>query len=266
MDKSRTVFVTPTILGARPSRLILDWKYRNPFELPVNRRLMAERITRASCRLCQCEERDALEEELSNGIVTAKDLDKRMGWRENTSDRHFRNHMGDYHLGSNSECAVCTYFNRYQVEEDYYNGDVTTDAIAEMCGCSESTVYNHIKHHLKPLVQATAAPIIALKAGEEMETLRGNVEKLNGELGHLFDNPDRNDPQFYGNLQRMHKEVRETVKDILKIQEHAMGGVSPEASINANTVNLIKVELAKESPEVWRRIRAGIIGEEEEKV
>jgi hypothetical protein len=45
-----------------------------------------------------------------------------------------------------------------------------------------------------------------------------------------------------------------------------MGGVSPEASINANTVNLIKVELAKESPEVWRRIRAGIIVEEEEKL
>tara|TARA_R110000751_G_scaffold304436_2_gene419915 strand:+ start:114 stop:803 length:690 start_codon:yes stop_codon:yes gene_type:complete len=225
---------------------------------------MAERITRASCRLCQCEERDALEEELGNGIVTAKDLDKRMGWRENTSDRHFRNHMGEYHLGSNSECAVCTYFNRYQVEEDYYNGDVTSEAIAEMCGCSESTVYNHIKHHLKPLVQATAATAISLQAGGEMEALRSNVEKLNGELAHLFDNPDRNDPQFYGNLQRMHKETRETIKDILKIQEHAMGGITPEASINANTVNLIKIELAKESPEVWRRIRAGIIGEEEE--
>jgi len=225
---------------------------------------MAERITRVSCRFCTHEERDALEEEIVNGIVTAKDLDKRMGWRENTSDRHYRNHMGEYHLGSNSECTVCTYFNRYQVEEDYYNGDVTTEAIAEMCGCSETTVYNHLKNHLKPLVAATAAPVIALKAGEEMETLRSNVEKLNGELGHLFDNPDRNDPQFYSNLQRMHKETRETIKDILKIQERAMGGQATEAGITAHTVNLIKVELAKESPDVWRRIRSQIVDEGEE--
>lgn len=220
---------------------------------------MAERITRASCKLCQCETRDDLEEELRNGIVTPKELDKRMEWRENTSDRHFRNHMGEYHLASNSECIVCTYFNRYQVEEDYYNGDVTSSEIAEMCGCSETTVYNHLKHHLKPLVQASAAPIIALKAGTEMEALRTNVERLNGELGYLFENPDRNDPQFYGNLQRMHKEVRETVKDILKIQERAMGGVSVEAGITAQTVNLIKVELSKESPDVWRKIRSKLV-------
>jgi len=182
-----------------------------------------------------------------------------MEWRENTSDRHFRNHMGEYHLASNSECIVCTYFNRYQVEEDYYNGDVSSAEIAEMCGCSETTVYNHLKHHLKPLVQASAAPVIALKAGSEMEALRENVEKLNGELGYLFENPDRNDPQFYGNLQRMHKEVRETVKDILKIQERAMGGQAAEAGINAQTVNLIKVELSKESPDVWRKIRSKLV-------
>jgi len=225
---------------------------------------MAERITRASCRLCQHEDRDELEEELSNGIVSPKDLDKRMKWRENTTDRHFRNHMGEYHLASNSDCTLCTYFNRFQVEEDYYNGDVTSAEIAEMCGCSETTVYNHLKHHLKPLVQATAAPVIALKAGEEMTTLRSNVERLNGEFVYLLDNPDRNDPGFYSNLQRMHKEVRETVKDILKIQERAMGGSTPEAGITAHTVNLIKVELAKESPEVWRRIRSQIVEEVDE--
>ena len=152
--------------------------------------MMAERITRASCRLCQHEDRDELENELREGIIGPKDLDKRMGWRENTADRHFRNHMGDYHMASNSECTICTHFNRFAIEEDFYNGDTTTEAIAEQCGCSETTVYHHFKHHLKPLVQASAAPAIAIKAGQEMETLRSNVEKLNGELAHLFDNPD----------------------------------------------------------------------------
>jgi len=171
--------------------------------------------------------------------------------------------MGEFHLGSNSECTVCTHFNRFAIEEDFYNGDTTTEAIAEQCGVSETTVYHHFKHHLKPLVQASAAPIIAIKAGQEMETLRSNVEKLNGELAHLFENPDRNDPIFYSNLTRMHKETRETVKDILKIQERAMGG-NVESTITANTVNLIKVELAKESPEVWRRIRSQLVGDDED--
>jgi len=265
--KSFAVFAVigmPATRGARLSRLMSVASSRNPFELSAYRRLMAERITRASCRLCQHEDRDELEKELREGIVTPKELDKRMGWRENTTDRHFRNHMGDYHMASNSECKVCTHFNRFAIEEDFYNGDTTTEAIAEQCGCSETTVYHHFKHHLKPLVQASAAPVIAIKAGQEMETLRSNVEKLNGELGHLFDNPDRNDPAFYANLTRMHKETRETVKDILKIQERAMGG-NTESSITANTVNLIKVELAKESPEVWRRIRSQLVedGEDE---
>ena len=257
------VIGTPATFGARLRRLIELANSRNPFELSGYRSMMAERITRASCRLCQHEDRDELEKELREGIVTPKELDKRMGWRENTTDRHFRNHMGDYHMASNSECKVCTHFNRFAIEEDFYNGDTTTEAIAEQCGCSETTVYHHFKHHLKPLVQASAAPAIAIKAGQEMETLRSNVEKLNGELAHLFENPDRNDPAFYANLTRMHKETRETVKDILKIQERAMGGNS-ESTITANTVNLIKVELAKESPEVWRRIRSQLVGEDED--
>ena len=37
---------------------------------------MAERITRASCDFCQDEDRDALEELMSNGIATSKQLDK----------------------------------------------------------------------------------------------------------------------------------------------------------------------------------------------
>ena len=45
---------------------------------------MAERIVRASCKFCQDSDRDALEEMLTLGIVTPKDLDKQKGWREGT--------------------------------------------------------------------------------------------------------------------------------------------------------------------------------------
>ena len=41
--------------------------------------------------------------------------------------------------------------------------------------------------------------------------------------------------------------------------ERAMGDGVGAGNINARTVNLIKVELAKESPEVWSRVRGKLL-------
>jgi len=230
---------------------------------------MAERITRKSCPLCNCEQRDQFEEDLQSGISVPKQLDKDMGWREGTSDRHFRNHMGEYHMGSNSECVVCTSDERQELEFQYLQEGLPSADVAAHLECSESTVYHHMKHHLKPIVKASAAPIIALAAGEEIEQLRKNAERLNGELGLMLDDADRNDPQYVRNLTGLSKEVRETVKDIIKIQEHT-GLSDAQTTMKADTINILKIELAKESPEVWRRVRQtlmtqnGEVGEVEE--
>tara|TARA_B100000131_G_scaffold301964_1_gene324654 strand:+ start:623 stop:1213 length:591 start_codon:yes stop_codon:yes gene_type:complete len=189
-------------------------------------------------------------------------LDKDMGWREGTTDRHFRNHMGDYHLGSNSDCVVCTHPERSEVEQAYYSGGMTSDAIADIIGCSESTVYHHLKHHLKPLVQKSAANIISVAAGKEIDIMRDNLERLNGELGLFLDDADRNDPAYVKNILGLHKEVRETLTTMVRFQEKTMGDVNQ--SIQADTVNILKVELAKESPEVWKRVRSKLLEEEEE--
>tara|TARA_R100000773_G_C4188653_1_gene95400 strand:- start:32 stop:610 length:579 start_codon:yes stop_codon:yes gene_type:complete len=188
-------------------------------------------------------------------------LDKDMGWREGTADRHFRNHMGEYHMGSNSECVVCTHPERAEVEQAYFTGGMTTETIADIIGCSESTVYHHLKHHLKPLVQKSAADIISIATGKEMDIMRSNLERMNGELGLFLDEADRNDPAYVKNIIGLHKEVRETLSTMVRFQEKAMGDVSQ--NIQADTVNILKVELAKESPEVWKRVRSKLLEEEE---
>jgi len=224
---------------------------------------MAERITRKSCPFCTSDERDRFEEDLLSGISIPKQLDKDLGWREGTADRHFRNHMGEYHMGSNSECPVCTSDERQELEARYCNEGMPSAEIAAHLECPESTVYHHMKHHLKPIVKASAAPIIALAAGEEIEQLRSNAERLNGELGLMLDEADRHDPQYVRNLTGLSKEVRETVKDIMKIQERA--GISgAEANMKADTINILKIELAKESPDVWRRVRQTLMSTEGE--
>ena len=46
---------------------------------------------------------------------------------------------------------------------------------------------------------------------------------------------------------------------MMKIQDRAAGSVTE--NINAQTINILKVELAKESPEVWRKLRTKLMGE-----
>ena len=222
---------------------------------------MSGRVTRQSCAFCQHGDRDELEEGLLAGGVIPKQLDKDLGWREGTTDRHFRNHMGEFHMGSNSDCVVCTHPERAEVEEAYYTGGMNSETIAEIIGCSESTVYHHLKHHLKPLVQRSAVDIISISTGKEVDVMRGNLERLNGELGLFLDDADRNDPAYVKNIIGLHKEVRETLTTMVKFQEKAMGEI--QHNIQADTVNILKVELAKESPEVWKRVRAKLLEEEE---
>lgn len=164
-------------------------------------------------------------------------------------------------MGSNSDCVLCTHPERYEFENSYFTGGMTSTTIAEMVGCNESTVYHHIKHHLKPLVQKTAAPLIAIQAGKEMEALRYNVERLNSELGIFLDDADRNDPTYVKNITTLHREVRETLGLMMKLQERSIGEV--QQNIQADTVNILKVELAKESPELWKKIRKKLLQEEE---
>ena len=221
---------------------------------------MAERIVRASCKFCQDSDRDALEEMLTLGIVTPKDLDKQKGWREGTADRHFRNHMGEYHMGSNSECSFCVSSKRENLEMAYFNGAMTSQQIADDLQIPESNVYHHIKHHLKPVVQKAAANVILVEAGNEMQSLRDNLSRINGELGHFLDDADRNDPQYVRNIVSLHKEVRETIKDMMRVQEKAAGNVTE--NMTAQTINILKVELAKESPEVWARLRGKLLGDD----
>lgn len=222
---------------------------------------MSGRVTRQSCAFCQHGDRDELEEGLLAGGVIPKQLDKDLGWREGTTDRHFRNHMGEFHMGSNSDCVVCTHPERAEVEEAYYTGGMNSNAIADIIGCSESTVYHHLKHHLKPLVQRSAVDIISISTGKEVDVMRGNLERLNGELGLFLDDADRNDPAYVKNIIGLHKEVRETLTTMVKFQEKAMGEI--QHNIQADTVNILKVELAKESPEVWKRVRSKLLEEEE---
>ena len=215
------------------------------------------RITKRSCAFCQSDQRDELEEMLMSGDMTAKQMDKDMGWRANTADRHYRNHMGEYHMAANPSCKICSHPHRAEFESRYFQDGSESEQIASELEVSESTVYHHMKHHFQPLVQRTAAVEVALTVGKELDILRGNVERLNDKLSELLSEGSVHEDGFVRDAVSLHKEVRESLKDMLKLNND-WGSDSNETTVN-QTINVLKLEMSKESPETWSRIRAQLI-------
>tara|TARA_R110002020_G_scaffold201043_2_gene403477 strand:+ start:3126 stop:3842 length:717 start_codon:yes stop_codon:yes gene_type:complete len=225
---------------------------------------MVERqpVMKRSCAFCQADDRSVLEEALTNGEMSCMQLDKDMSWRANTADRHFRNHMGQYHMAANPSCVICSNEKRSEYEERFFSDGSESDMIAEELGIKESTVYHHMKHHFQPLVQRSAATAVAITVGNEITVLRSNVERLNGKLTELMDEGDVHEDGFVRNAVSLHKEVRESIKDLTKVQEQ--WGTMGEGSQVNQTINILQVELAKESPESWKRIKSKLQMEAEE--
>lgn len=227
----------------------------------LHRRMGAGRQTKRSCPFCQHDDRDILESEVLDGLVTLKDMDKNMGWRTNTSDRHMKNHVGDFDTSSNHRCLVCTSDHRVEYEIKYFEEGASCQEIAEELDCPEPAVYRHMKNHLQPLVKQSAAPLVAVKVGHEIDTLRQNVEGLNGKLSTLMSETSIHDDGAVSDLVKLHKEVRETLKDLVRYQEK---WAEPEEKMVANTINILKVEMSKESPETWKRVKQALMEHSED--
>jgi len=225
---------------------------------------VGEQVTKRSCAFCQHPDRAIYEEAMLNGEMTAKQLDKEMSWRANTADRHFRNHMGEYHMAANPSCVICSHPDRAEFEHRYFTNGSESDSIAEELGVAENTVFHHMKFHFQPLVQKSAATEVAIQVGNEMNVLRGNVERLNSRLNEFLDETSIHEDGFVRDAVSLHKEVRESVKDLLKMND-AWGTQNDTPQIN-QTINVLKVELAKESPETWKRIRETLLETEAEEV
>ena len=218
---------------------------------------MGDAVSKRSCSFCMSSEREIYEEALLNGDMNPKQIDKEMSWRTNTAERHYRNHMGEFHLTSNHTCKLCTDPKRAECENRFFADGTESDAIAEELGVSENSVYHHMKFHFQPLVQRSAATEVAIQVGGEMTTLRTNVERLNQRLNDYLDETSVHEDGFVRDAVTLHKEVRESIKDLMKMEDQ-WGTKSDTPQIN-QTINVLKVELSKESPETWKRIRESLL-------
>ena len=216
----------------------------------------ANRQTKRSCSFCQHEDRDELEKQYSEGLIDCKQLDQDMGWRANTADRHVRNHMGDYVNAANPSCPVCTSDDRREYEGSYFEDGRSCEDIATELGCKEDAVYRHMKYHFQPLVKRSATALVSVKVGHEVDLLRQNVETLNHKLHTYMEETNIHQDGAITDMVKLHKEVRETLNDLVKYSDK---WAEPEEKMVANTINILKVEMSKESPDAWRRVKKALL-------
>ena len=209
-------------------------------------------ITRKRCAFCQHEDREELEAAIEQGMTSCDDLDSRNDWRSGTSAQHQRNHMGEYTNSSNPKCKLCIDPMRKHYEEALSNGNITSDGISQALDMTKTQVQRHMKHHLAPLVQQSAAAIIAKKEVNEIDLLSANVQRLDDKLNDLFLNTDL-EPREIDSLTKLAKEVRESLKYLLEFKGKLVH--KRQDTIVVAQMQVVQEVLAQNNPEIWLDIK-----------
>ena len=209
-------------------------------------------ITRKRCAFCQHDQREELEAALEQGMVSCDDLDSRNDWRSGTAAQHQRNHMGEYTNSSNPKCKLCVDPMRKHYEEALSNGNITSEGISQALDITKTQVQRHMKHHLAPLVQQSAAAIIAKKEVNEIDLLSANVQRLDDKLNDLFLNTDL-EPREIDSLTKLAKEVRESLKYLLEFKGKLIH--KRQDTIIVAQMQVVQEVLAQNNPEIWLDIK-----------
>ena len=209
-------------------------------------------VTRKRCGFCQHEDREELERMLENKESTCAELDAKYGWRSGTAAQHQRNHMGDYVNSSNPKCVLCTDPMRKHYEQALSNGDISAEAVAEALGTTKEQVQRHMKHHLAPIVQESAAVMIAKKEVNEIDLLSNNIQRLDSKLDDLFNAVDL-EPREIDSLTKLAKEVRESLKYLMEFKGKLIH--KRQDTIIFAQMQIVQEVLAENNPEIWLDIK-----------
>ena len=211
-------------------------------------------VNRKRCGLCQDENRDRYEGLLESRQMTCDEMDIAQGWRSGTSAQHQRNHMGEYQSSSNPRCVLCTDPMRKHYEQALSDGSISSEAISTALSTTKIQVQRHMKHHLMPIVQESAAMMIAKKEVNEVELLSNNVAKLDTRLSEVFDELGNGlDPKMIDALTKLAREVRESLKYLMEFKGKLIH--KRQDTIIVAQMQVVQEVLAQNNPEIWLDIK-----------
>jgi len=211
-------------------------------------------VNRKRCGLCQADNRHDLEGMLETRQMSCDEMDIAHGWRSGTSAQHQRNHMGEYEMSSNPKCKLCTDPMRKHYEQALSEGNISSDAISSALEVSKAQVQRHMKHHLTPIVQESAAMMIAKKEVNEVDLLSNNVAKLDTRLSQVFDELGNElDPKMIDALTKLAREIRESLKYLMEFKGKLIH--KRQDTIIVAQMQIVQEVLAQNNPEIWLDIK-----------
>jgi len=213
------------------------------------------RKIRKTCPFCQHDKRKEFEKDLAEGNITALALEQNNRWRAGIVEKHLDHHAPGNHSQSNNKCQLCTTPYRAEYEIKLRNGEIKASDLAEHLDCSVKLIQNHLRNHLKPAVQKSAAMLIAQRDINEIEVLTNSVELLREKIEELLNETDLSFKQI-DSLTKLAKEVRESLKYLLEFKGKLVH--RREETIIIKQVEIIQRVLLEKYPEVWTSIRTEI--------
>tara|TARA_R100000458_G_C8136018_1_gene149080 strand:- start:19 stop:651 length:633 start_codon:yes stop_codon:yes gene_type:complete len=202
--------------------------------------------------MCQCEDREEHENAINSLSITTDELDNKMDWPSGTTSRHMRNHVGEYEEKSNPRCKLCTDPGREMYEKGLAEGTLKPSALASALGTTTEQIRLHMQSHLQPLVQKSAAVILAKKEIDEVELLSKNIQKLDVKLDEVFQREDL-DFKELDSLTKLAKEVRESLKYLMEFKGKLVH--KRQDTIVIAQMQIVKEVLAQQHPDVWLDVR-----------
>ena len=211
-------------------------------------------VNRKRCGFCQHEDREELEAMLEMGQVTCDELDARYNWRSGTAAQHQRNHMGDYVMSSNPKCVLCTDPMRKHYEQALNEGNISSEAVSSALNTTKAQVQRHMKHHLTPIVQESAAMMIAKKEVNEVDLLSNNVAKLDVRLEQVFNDLGNDlDPKMIDALTKLAREIRESLKYLMEFKGKLIH--KRQDTVIVHQMHIVQEVLAQNNPQIWLDIK-----------
>ena len=208
--------------------------------------------TRKHCKFCQHKERADLEIQINSLALSCDEIDEKYGWASGNASRHMRNHVSDFEEKSNPKCKLCINPMREDFEQALHSGDLKPSSLAVALKTTKEQIQLHMKSHLQPLVQKSAASLIARKEVDEIDVLSNNIQKLDSKLNEVFqrDNLDREE---IDSLTKLAREVRESLKYLMEFKGKLVH--KRQDTIIISQMQVVKEVLAQGHPEVWLDVK-----------
>ena len=157
-------------------------------------------------------------------------------------------------MSSNPQCKLCTDPLRKHYESALSEGNVSSEGVSTALGISKAQVQRHMKHHLTPIVQESAAMMIAKKEVNEIDLLSNNVERLDRRLEQVFDELGNElDPKMIDALTKLAREIRESLKYLMEFKGKLIH--KRQDTIIVAQMQIVQEVLAQNNPEIWLDIK-----------